>query len=221
MAVAGSPPVTAEEQLLSLEDESALLQDLDDMTLSSLSQSFIEPDRVEFEISPQDDIVFSWAVVGSPQASCVYTSSTDSTSMWDSTGDMFPPSLTSSAVYAEVDYTLVGRQEPFYSTTMTFSSHPDLQPEQRTPGPERDSAWSSMTSSAEYAMIGQGKTGQARLGRVLKELKGVEGKDDEGSGYSLKDLAVTGLSAISGGVKDVARIFSTPFQCCKRETRQG
>ncbi|KAL8591377.1 hypothetical protein ACOMHN_052641 [Nucella lapillus] len=59
--------------------------------------------------------------------------------------------------------------------------------------------------------------GQKRLGQVLQELKKTEEGKGEERGYTLKDMATTGLSVISSGVKDVARVFVIPFNCCKRK----
>ncbi|KAL8587832.1 hypothetical protein ACOMHN_021050 [Nucella lapillus] len=56
--------------------------------------------------------------------------------------------------------------------------------------------------------------GQKRLGLVLYDLKTA---DQGGGGYSLAVLAVTGLSVLSGGIKDAARMVYSPFHCCRRQ----
>ena len=92
----------------------------------------------------------------------------------------------------------------------------------KSKSPTRRRPGSSATDDDSPSCLPNGSTatpaplteGQKRLGKVLQDLKRAE----EGSnGYSLRDMAATGLSALSGGVKDVARVFSTPFQCCKRQ----
>lgn len=96
------------------------------------------------------------------------------------------------------------------SGNMTKSKSPT-----RQPGTDGDSTSCLPNGSAAPAPLTEG---QKRLGKVMQDLK----KAEEGSnGYSLKDMAVTGLSAISGGVKDVARVFSTPFHCCKRRVSRS